>query len=63
MATKFFGCMKVAMKVGWGLAHNSEGKSSRQQHPYFFPSTNVFVCGNHFVIVGQKKELGVLIMM
>lgn len=25
-----FGCMKVAMKIAWGLAHNSQGKSSHQ---------------------------------
>ena len=43
MATKFFGCMKVAMKVGWGLAHNIEGKSSHQQHPYFFDQP-MFLC-------------------
>lgn len=34
-----FGCMKVA----WGLAHNSLGKSSHPQHPYFFHQP-IFLC-------------------
>ena len=30
MVVKSFGCMKVAIKVAWGLAHNSQWKSSHQ---------------------------------
>lgn len=45
-----FGCMKVAMKVVWGLAHNRKRKSNHQQHP-----SNIFVLGDHFVNVGKKK--------